>query len=191
MSVSSALRKLRLRHISQQDLEEIYRQIDMEENDRGAAILSALTIEAGLTIAITRRLPNSQDVSNQLFENNGPLESLDGKILIAQAIGILGKLTRQNLDIVKHVRNTFAHGRMPILFSTKEIVDACNALTVPPNPQRFFERDLIIPTPRSRFTGICEVTTVALLIYASGCGPVRADLMRPDAMIPMTPEPLP
>jgi hypothetical protein len=191
VSVSSALRKLRLRGTSQQYLEEFYRQINAEENDRGAAILAAITVDIMLTNTIIRRLPKGAPMYTQVFENQGPLGTFDGKIVIAQAFGIIGPNTRKNLDTIKHIRNTFAHAGIPITFSTPEIADACNSLVVPPNPRRFAEADLVLFTPRQRYTGICEATAVNLQIYATGCGYVRADRMRPDAMLLVTPAPLP
>ena len=191
MSVSSALRKLRLRGTSLEYLEEFYKQINAEENDRGAAILSAVTVETMLINTIVRRLPNGAAMYGQIFENQGPLATFDDKIVIAQALGIIGPETKNNLNTIKHIRNTFAHAGIPITFSTREIADACGALTVPPNPRRFSNEDLVLFTPRQRYTGICEATAVNLQIYAIGCGYVRIELVRPGAMIPMTPAPLP
>jgi hypothetical protein len=190
MSISSALRKLRLQRSSLQYMEEFYRQIDAEQNHRGAAILAAVLVNDALESALCRRLPNPTNYFTRLFDNEGPLSTLDAKILMAQCFGIIGSLTQRNLETVKHVRNTFAHAGVPIDFSTKEIVDACNTLVLPPRPETFREY-LPFDTARQKYTSTCETTALSLMNYAAGCGKVRASLMRPDAMVPVTPAPLP
>jgi hypothetical protein len=191
MSIASDLRKLRMRRAGLQYLDDYYNQIDAEQNDRGAAILACTFVENALETAVSRRFPGVAKVFSRLFEDGGPLEAFDAKLLLAQALEIYGNLTASNMNVIKHVRNTFAHSSIPILFSATEVAAACNTLTLlSPNPQRYREA-LPFSSPREKFTTTCEVTGTALLNYAAGCVRVRADLVPSNRMIPVTPEPLP
>jgi hypothetical protein len=99
----------------------MYQQIDAEKNDRGAAILTSTLVENWQNIRFAQQ-------ADKVFENNGPLSTFDAKILIADCLGMFGPDTRNNLNLIKEIRNTFAHARVPITFSSPEIQDACEAL---------------------------------------------------------------
>ena len=194
MSISSDLRKLRLQRAGSDYLGEYYDQIDSEKNDRGAAILAATFLENSLEFAVSRRLPNAARLLSKIFENDGPLSSFDAKITIADALNIYGGVTSHNLNMIKHVRNTFAHASIPISFQTDEVSAACETLKLPSdNPQRYREA-LPFRTPREKYTTICEVTGVEFRNYAARCVNMRADLVATRCegqFIPIAPAPLP
>src|SRR5262249_17154159 len=47
------------------------------------------------------------------------------KITIAAAFEIIGKITQENLRLIRHVRNAFAHAKIPITFNTPEVSAVC------------------------------------------------------------------
>jgi hypothetical protein len=191
MSVSSELRKLGNARTGLAHLDEFYRQIDSEGNDRGAAILATTFLERALEYALSRRLPvTSDDHFYKLFDNEGPLSTFDYKIIMASALHIIGPDTQSNLTLIKHVRNAFAHASMPILFSEKAISDACGNLKVRPNPETF-RRDFKVDTPRQKFCTVCEIIAVDLTMHAASYVRVRADFVSPETMVPMVPTALP
>src|ERR1700747_724469 len=131
MSVKSKLTDLTLRHPDQADIDEINRQIDSEENDRGAAILAGTLVENALAYVISRREPSFTKRHKKLFQHNGIFSTFDARIILAEAMNIFGAVTNHNLDLIKHVRNVFAHASVPVKFSTPEINAACLALNAP------------------------------------------------------------
>jgi len=194
MSIKSDLRKLRVRRAGADYLGEYYAQIDAERNDRGAAILAATFLENGLEFAVSRRLPGSARLHEALFENQCPASSLDAKILLANALEIIGPLTVSNLDIIKHVRNTFAHSSIPISFETAEVAAACNALNMPSVNPQWYRKSLKFEMPREKYSTICETTGAALLNYAASCVNTRSELIAaryPGEFFPVPPPPLP
>jgi hypothetical protein len=126
-SINAKLRDLRLRRPSREDLEEINYQTAAEDNDRGAALLITALVEGTLATAIIRHLRINSHLG-ALFDNNGPLSTLEARDVFAFALGIIGVETHHNLGIVRHVRNTFAHASAPVTFATPEIAEACEAL---------------------------------------------------------------
>jgi hypothetical protein len=80
VSVSSALRKLRLRRLTPADIKNFYRRIDNEGSERGSAILAAALVDATLERVIRRRLPRSDKVFSALFDGEGMISTLDAKI---------------------------------------------------------------------------------------------------------------
>jgi hypothetical protein len=59
-SVNAKLRAIRSRFPAMADIDEINKQIDAEQNDRGAAILAATLIDNILRYVIIKRIPGSQ-----------------------------------------------------------------------------------------------------------------------------------
>jgi len=188
MSVKSDLRKLRLRTPTADDIRSIAQQIIDERNDRGAAILAATLVENAITYAIKRQNGRFAYQAAKLFENDGPIGSFDAKILIAECFGMFGPTTRHNIDIIKHVRNTFAHTPIPITFDTQEIRSACDSLIEPPIADRDGRP---WASARAKFVAACYAITKRTGDYAAQCVNRRADLFDPATMIPVTPEPLP
>jgi hypothetical protein len=107
VSVKSELRTLTLRRPTSADIEEINRQIEAENNERGAALLAATLVENALAWGITNKITSFSYHYNKLFEHNGLFSTFDSRIILAHSLTIFGTETLHNLDIIKHVRNAF------------------------------------------------------------------------------------
>lgn len=136
------------------------------ENDRGAIILSASSIELTLERQIKRQMPhlNSEERS-YLFDFNGPVGTFSSKIRIANAIGIIGRQIYRKIDLVREMRNACAHSREPISFQTPAIYNAVICLT----------HDLRMTPPDKDDNGsirnIFIIATLYLGIAATGTSP--------------------
>jgi hypothetical protein len=127
----AGIRKLKRRMPSVEDLRASMRRLRREENDRVVAISICGFLDSFLKAGIVCALPN-QTVALALFEDRGPLESFGAKIVMGHALGLYGKQTRRNLDILRQVRNLFAHDYIsPLTFATPEIAHACRELVIP------------------------------------------------------------
>src|SRR3984885_4981880 len=106
-------------------------EVTAEKNDRGAAILLGTNVENAIQSAIVRFIDVQAGQSGRLFRSNAPLSSFANKITIAYALNIFGEETQTNLELIRSVRNTFAHAKVPITFETTEVQRACEFLTIP------------------------------------------------------------
>jgi hypothetical protein len=70
--------------------DEFFKQVRSENNDRGAAILTATNTENSLRYALSKRLAVGKDNYEQLFGMNGPMGTFDLKIRMAKALKIFG-----------------------------------------------------------------------------------------------------
>ena len=104
--------------------------------DRSLALITAAGIERALERAIITHLPKLDVYTfRKLASSEGPLSSLFAKIHLGFALGLLDKRTRDNLDIVRRVRNVFAHAPKAVSFRTIPIAKECRKLkllSVPP-----------------------------------------------------------
>jgi hypothetical protein len=152
----AGIRKLKRRIPGPLDGRRFARQIRREKNDRVTAISLCGFLDGCLKRAILHALPN-ETAGWRLFEDRGLLESFGAKITMGHALGLYGNQTRRNLDILREVRNLFAHDITQLSFATPEIAHACTELGIPPAREDFRVADLgSDPSPRDRyvFTGL-------------------------------------
>jgi hypothetical protein len=190
VSVNSNLRALGLKHPSPAHIAEINRQIELEDNDRGAAILASTLLDNALRYVIWRRMTEAfykfSGAEEKYFTNDGMLSTFDAKITFSETLGIFGLETRHNLDIIKRVRNVFAHAAIPITFATPEIAASCDTLKVPSDLKgKKWE------SPRDKFLAGCITISTDLINYADSIRRVKAADLAADRLIPVPPQPLP
>ena len=96
---------------------------------------------------------------------------------MGQAIGLYGQQTRRNLDIIRAIRNAFAHAKRPISFGDDELIALVSFLVVhekrtfgtETRPHKPRHRGIVHPA-RMRFRDVCEITSGNLL-YQNFAGP--------------------
>jgi DNA-binding MltR family transcriptional regulator len=102
---------------------------------RSAAILLAANVEGTLSTIIEMHLVvRSEEALEPLYARDGALSSFFSKIHLGYAMGLYDEKIRDDLEVIRRVRNAFAHVRKPIDFSTIEIVDECRKITTVKDP---------------------------------------------------------
>ena len=112
------------------DAKEISRELEAQ-SDRGAAILAAAFIDVHLAdvLMYVFRANLSKDDDKALFDDaNGPLASFSSRIKMAHALGVIGDKTRADLNLIRKVRNEFAHKIKVRSFNEPPISDICRSL---------------------------------------------------------------
>src|ERR1700738_1268146 len=158
--------------VGQDDHKHYQLEAGAEKGDRGAAILLATNLENTLQIAIRRWLQISDPLRRELFrEPASPAKTFSSKIIIAHALGIFGPTTRRNLDLIRTIRNAFAHAKKPIRFDDRPIADLCNFLVIPKIIRLGYFDGILNPedNPRSparyHYRVVCDHTSHNLLVH--------------------------
>ncbi len=157
------------------DLPEIELESYGNKSDRAAVILQASIVENILQGTIEKKTrPLSRDLRERLFEGNGPLSSFANKINVAYALGVFADVFRHDLDLIRELRNGFAHTRHPTTFSTPQVAEVCRCLKLPDNLQLsvvpdsyyayFLQKVADQAHPRTRFTVACHTISAHLLV---------------------------
>jgi|SRR5918996_2235403 hypothetical protein len=120
----------------------------LSETDRGAAILGAAYLDARLKDAIRIRFCNRGGTASDLLKPNGYLGQYSAKCQIAYCLGLYGKTTFSNLNIIGQIRNTFAHSKDVLRFTDHTIAKLCNGLKASAIP--YFEISQA-SQPRNRY----------------------------------------
>lgn len=162
-------------------------------NDRAVVILSVSFVEANLEALIVKAMRG--DLTNtdrrRLFEGDGSLSRFSSKISVAYALGLIGRISRSDLDLIRFLRNEFAHSRMPFGFQTKEVIDFCTHLKIVDDPQTQIPYAYLTRSPiedgmaardltnaKTRFIATCHNLSYRLLVKT--LGPREGDFAYPN-----------
>ncbi len=136
--------KLKLRDldripISPADRIALINAIQVEAHPITAAVLGAVMVEHELELLLRRRFFRKDDETWwSLVSENGPLSSFYGKILMGYAFGIYDEKIRDDLNVIRHVRNAFAHAKRLIDFDNELVVAELQRLKGRYIPKRYF-----------------------------------------------------
>ncbi len=107
-------------------------EIFQDESDRACAVLGAVHLDHLLGMAIIKNLAHGDEVEKTLLSGpTAPLSSFAARIDLAYAIGLIDKDTRHDLDVIRHIRNEFAHSLGSHYFEEDQsIADRCRDLVI-------------------------------------------------------------
>ncbi|MDO8557327.1 MAG: hypothetical protein Q7R98_02580 [Candidatus Jorgensenbacteria bacterium] len=100
-----------------------------KETDRAAAILSVSLLENTLTTLLKSHLAPTTTSEDELFDqNNAPVSTFNSKIQLAFRLGLISAKFTQNFNIIRKMRNDFAHNVYGSSFNTGRIKDFLESL---------------------------------------------------------------
>jgi hypothetical protein len=127
-----ALKKYSRGEITSADFFVVEREMH-GDSDRAAAVVLGTFTEDALRRLIARKLRpdlNSTD-RKLLFGFEGVAGTFAAKIALAYAMALIGPETRRDLDLIRLLRNDFAHSQKPIKFNVPEVAAVCAELRCP------------------------------------------------------------
>ncbi|MBE7556685.1 MAG: hypothetical protein HS126_37015 [Anaerolineales bacterium] len=116
-------------------IDETHRQIIEElesQTDRGAAIIGASLLDRRLEEAIRVHLLDNK-VTEKLFDASQALGSFSAKIDLAYSLGLYGEKSYHDLNLIRKIRNEFAHFDTPLNFDSQSVASRCAELWFPKN----------------------------------------------------------
>src|ERR1700730_13626881 len=102
-------------------------------SDRATVLMLCAVLETCLMIFLRdhmRPALNAED-SRRLFDTGGSLRDLSSKTMIGYAFDLFGPETKRDIDLIRLLRNEFAHSRRSFGFSTLEVTECCKHLKSP------------------------------------------------------------
>lgn len=151
-------------------------------SDRASAVMLASFAEAALETFLKSKLrPScSSDDMRRLFEFSGILGLFGAKTTVSYVFNWYGPETRHDLDLIRLMRNQFAHSRRSFGFVDKPVADVCAQLKSPDWPGAFIPFGALdralddeLPEavdkthPRTRYRSACHTISWRLLSNAS------------------------
>jgi DNA-binding MltR family transcriptional regulator len=99
-------------------------------NDRALALMLGAILEQGIESAILSHLiPMDEKDAHRFFgpPDEAPL-TFDVKIRLAYALGVYGSDSKDDITLIRHIRNAFAHTKSYIDFLDNDIIEMCDHL---------------------------------------------------------------
>ncbi len=114
------------------------------ETDRGCALHAASYLDNELGVMLAAHFVDDTKTCNELFEGTGGLATFSARIAIAFALGLIPKNVRNDLTLIRRIRNEFGHNPRQIGFDHDAIANRCRELyfrweRLDRPPRRFFE----------------------------------------------------
>ena len=100
------------------------------ESDRACAVLGAAFLDEQLRALLEAFLVNDTKRVPDLFEDAaGPLATFSSRISMAYALGFLAPSEVRDLDLIRKIRNEFAHQLHGVSFASATVASRCAELT--------------------------------------------------------------
>jgi DNA-binding MltR family transcriptional regulator len=141
------------------DVEDSEIDADKKYHDSTVILVVTAAVEQVLEQAISSHFVLDESDCRRMFsdEENGPLGALAGKIKMGYALGIYTKTLRDDLNLMRHMRNLVAHAKEALDFSSEEIAAACASLKIQEHHMA-----LISPSPKRRFMNAARMAFLYL-----------------------------
>jgi DNA-binding MltR family transcriptional regulator len=125
--------------------------LDQETHPIAIAILGAVMVEHELEKLLRPKFKRKDDRTwNVLVKRNGPLSTFSSKIVTGYAFGIYKEDVRDDLDIVRNIRNAFAHSKKLIDFDHPAVVEELTKASKTRLPVKYRKN-----TPVKLYAGLC------------------------------------
>ena len=99
-----------------------------KESDRGAAVLVGGFVENYLGVYLQSLVVDAK-VAGDLFQAVGPLSSFSQRIAVARAFGFISKDDYDDLNVIRKIRNHFAHHPLAASFSESPVAQLATYLS--------------------------------------------------------------
>ncbi len=175
------------------NLEALESELYFSGSDRATAVMFGSFVEANLERFLASRMRsdlNSKD-RKMLFEYEGAVGTFSSKIVMAYALKLIGPATRFDLDLIRQLRNEFAHSRMTFGFMTPEIKAVCDQFKIVDMPQSNIPFSYLNKIPHEDLDGASDkshpktrfITTCHSILYrlqVAKDGPREGDWVFPN-----------
>ena len=102
------------------------------ESERGAAILASVWIESLLERKLRIQFAKgNSETRRKLFDLNGPFSAFSSKTLVAHALGWIDSEVFHDINLVRKIRNVFAHELHGTDFDYPKVSRLIDKFTVP------------------------------------------------------------
>jgi DNA-binding MltR family transcriptional regulator len=111
-------------------------EINRGASDRALGIIAASLVEIHLTKLLKQafieetRTGGKETIEDRMFQSSGPFGSFSAKIRMAYLMGIISEEFFKNLEIMREIRNRFAHYTEMGSFEIQEISSRCFNFTL-------------------------------------------------------------
>lgn len=108
-------------------------------DDRTCALLSASLLDYWLEMMLLQAFVNRDEARQQLLADRMPLGTFSAKIELAYCLNLIPKFARDDLNLIRRIRNDFAHHLGALTFKENSLRSRCLELKT---PRQYFSDEL-------------------------------------------------
>jgi DNA-binding MltR family transcriptional regulator len=131
-----------------------------KQKDRGTVLMAAAWLDDLLGELLRRSFRADPGSVDSLLRPDRALGAFASRITLAYLVGLLTPSMREDLEIVRSIRNDFAHTRGHVTFSSPSVRDRCRNLISARIFNQFSAFDF--RSPRDLFTVTCLILSNVL-----------------------------
>ena len=75
-------------------------------------------------------LDQTKSERSAMFDGNGPAATLSSRIRLSFSLGLIAKKEQHDLDLIRRIRNEFAHNENDMTFSDPTVSARCDSLAL-------------------------------------------------------------
>jgi len=161
--IAKILKMNELDHLIDSGTEDIFKFqfLLLKETDRGVALMSAAYLENSLEFLLKKYFIKNISSKDDPFNKYGFLSSFSSKIDLTYMLGLISYKTKQELNQIRKMRNTFAHSADFIDFDKQSLSDKCDNLNEYKKLEDSSPRDIFIDAV-FRLSGIIYTTRLEI-----------------------------
>lgn len=133
-SMMADIKKELRKNLDEYQWKEFFEEFQ-NESPRAAVIISGAFLDSLLRDLICSFMINDIKKVNELLGDvdgsEAPLSSFSARIKTAYCLGLITKKEYDDLNLIRKIRNKFAHRSHGYSFENQEVIDWCNSLETP------------------------------------------------------------
>lgn len=98
------------------------------ETDRGAVLVGAALLDSRLERLLLSHMLLGKVAEDLVKGGNAPLGTFSARINATYAFGLITTAERKDLNLIRAIRNEFAHSEHGLTFADQKIVGLCSSL---------------------------------------------------------------
>jgi len=133
-----------------------FRVLLNNESDRACALMAAAFLDDQLRQLLEANLVQDKKVLVRILDQRGPLATFSSRIDMAYAMGLIGKRTLLDLNLLRKIRNEFAHTAEPLSFDSPKVSAWCSQLHLRIGSDVVNARQMFTRTMATLFSAITQ-----------------------------------
>lgn len=93
----------------------------LNESDRGLALMAAAYIDDRFSVLLRAHFVDDKKILKRMFDFTGPLGNFSARLDMSYSLGLIPKNIYDDCNVVKKIRNDFAHVSKPFTFNDEPI----------------------------------------------------------------------
>jgi hypothetical protein len=151
--------------LSDQERQAVQAALRTDQHPIVTAVLGYVMVEYELDQQLRRKLRKKDDDTwQELVDERGPLRTFATKIILGRALALYSEKVRYDLNIVRVIRNAFAHSKKLLDFNDVLIIpELMKAHCLPATFKKYLHREPAPALGKAAYIMICLSLSVTLL----------------------------